>query len=237
MARILAEAGETVHVLAQQWRGAPEPLATSIDGRLTVHRIPVDRPLKAHAPDAEAERALLAGLAASSCPTQLFSWQTARYVERLLATETIDLIEAQEWEAPLYYLQLRRALGLGPGQQPPILVHLHSPSEMIFHYNGWDEAACDFLPLVHLEEYKPSARRTPCSARAAISPARWRSVSTSRPAPSRSSLTRLGRRGGLLATLRSGPAMPSLTWGGSNGARGSSSGSTPRCRRPVCTPR
>jgi glycosyltransferase involved in cell wall biosynthesis len=99
------------------------------------------------------ERDLLRGLAASSCPSQVFSWQAARYAERLIEEEGIDLIEAQEWEAPLYYLQLRRRLGLGPARQPPCIVHLHSPTQMIFEHNEWDKTLVDYLPLSRFEEF------------------------------------------------------------------------------------
>jgi glycogen(starch) synthase len=99
------------------------------------------------------ERQLLQLLAQSTCPSQVFSWQAARYAEHLIETEPIDLIEAQEWEAPLYYLQVRRAAGLGPKPKPPCLVHLHSPSQMIFDHNEWDETLTDFVPLARFEEY------------------------------------------------------------------------------------
>src|SRR4029450_5985049 len=72
------------------------------------------------------------GLLASSFPSQAFSWQAALLAERLIENEGIDVVEAQEWEAPLYYLQLRRALNLGPARRPPGVIHLHSPSERIF---------------------------------------------------------------------------------------------------------
>ncbi len=153
IARQLAEAGETVHVVGQLWEGAPDRVVHLCDGRLIEHRISVEEPI-ADSPEAEAEqRKILQQLAASTCPSQLFSWQAARYVEALLEREHIDVIEAQEWEAPLYYLLARRAAGLGPKQQPPCIVHLHSPTQMIFEYNEWDQTLTDFLPLARFEEY------------------------------------------------------------------------------------
>src|ERR1019366_2287659 len=147
IARQLAEAGETVHVVGQLWEGAPDRIVRLCDGRLIEHRISVEEPI-ADTPAEEAEqRTILQQLAASTCPSQLFSWQAARYVEALLEREHIDVIEAQEWEAPLYYLLARRAAGLGPKQQPPCIVHLHSPTQMIFEYNEWDQSLTDFLPL------------------------------------------------------------------------------------------
>jgi glycogen synthase len=152
IARLLADAGETVHLIAQRWDGAPQPLIRSCEGRLTIHRLSLDEPVwPAEAGSEESE--ILRALAASTCPSQVFSWQAARYAERLVEEEGIDLIEAQEWEAPLYYLQLRRGLGLGPDRQPPIIVHLHSPTQMIFEHNEWDKTLVDYLPLSQFEEF------------------------------------------------------------------------------------
>ena len=153
IARLLAEAGETVHMIGQRWEGAPESIEKFCDGRLIVHRISVDEPIATTPEEAGEQRTILRQLAASTCPTQMFSWQAARYIEALLETETIDVIEAQEWEAPLYYLLARRAAGLGPRQQPPCIVHLHSPTQMIFEHNEWDQTLTDFLPLARFEEY------------------------------------------------------------------------------------
>jgi glycosyltransferase involved in cell wall biosynthesis len=146
MARLLAEAGETVHVLTERWDGAPERELVECDGRLVVHRVGLDEALGGDA-------AVPEGLLWSTCPSQVFSWQAALYAEALIEREQIDVVEGQEWEAPLYYLQLRRALGLGPKREPPCLVHLHSPTEMIFEHNEWDRTLTDFEPLSRLEEY------------------------------------------------------------------------------------
>jgi glycogen(starch) synthase len=149
--RLLAEAGERVHLIAQRWAGAPDRISTSYDGRLIVHRISLDEPMNPLREGMDAR--VLKHLASSTCPSQLFAWQAAHYAEHLIEAEPINLIEAQEWEAPLYYLQVRRALGLGPRRQPPMLVHLHSPSQMIFEHNEWDKTLTDFLPLSRFEEY------------------------------------------------------------------------------------
>jgi len=149
--QLLAEAGERVHLIAQRWAGAPDRISTSCDGRLIVHRISLDESVNPLGEGMDAR--ILKHLASSTCPSQLFSWQAAHYAEHLIEAEPINLIEAQEWEAPLYYLQVRRALGLGPRRQPPILVHLHSPSQMIFEHNEWDKTLTDFLPLSRFEEY------------------------------------------------------------------------------------
>jgi len=151
IARLLAEAGETVHVIAQAWRGAPRRITESSHGRLVVHRVPLDEPADSDVPPNEA--GILRGLLQSDCPSQAFSWQTARLAERLIRDEGIDLVEGPEWEAPLYYLQVRRAMGLGPGKQPPCLVHLHSPAEFIINSNQWDLTLSDLGPLCRFEEY------------------------------------------------------------------------------------
>ena len=152
IAHLLANAGETVHVLAQRWESAPQPLVVSHAGHLTVHRISIEEPVWPAQAGSE-EHALLRALAQSNCPAQVFAWQVARYAERLIEQVSIDVVEAPEWEAPLYYLQLRRGLGLGPQRQPPIIVHLHSPSAMIFEHNDWDKTLVDYLPLTQLEEF------------------------------------------------------------------------------------
>ena len=123
-----------MHVIAHRWDGAPRVLEETIEGRLIVHRVALDDPV----PDKWAVSRPVGGarvqrgLLASRFPAQTFSWQAALLAERLVESEGIDVIEAQEWEAPLYYLQLRRALDLGPDTRPPCVVHLHSPSEQIF---------------------------------------------------------------------------------------------------------
>lgn len=166
IAHLLAEAGETVHMIGQRWEGAPDPLVATCGGRLIVHRISVEEPIASTPEEECAQREILRQLGASTCPTQLFSWQAARYIEALLERETIDVIEAQEWEAPLYYLLARRAAGLGPKQQPPCIVHLHSPTQMIFEYNEWDQTLTDFLPLTRFEEYTiRSADKLLCPSR------------------------------------------------------------------------
>jgi glycosyltransferase involved in cell wall biosynthesis len=80
----------------------------------------------------------------------LFSWRPGR-------KGRIDIIEAQDYEAPLYYFQLRRALGLGPQRQPPCLVHLHSPTEFIARHNDWDIGLPAVTTAIRLESYSIAA--------------------------------------------------------------------------------
>ncbi len=151
---LLARAGERVHVIAHRWDGAPHPREEFVDGRLVIHRVALDEAPSAGAADeVTAPPGVPLALLASRFPAQAFAWQAALRAEALVASEGVDVIEAQEWEAPLYYLQLRRALGLGPAQRPPCLVHIHSPSERIFAANGWDTTVADYAPAAALEEY------------------------------------------------------------------------------------
>jgi glycogen synthase len=153
ISKLLASAGETVHVVGQLWPGAPKELEKSYDGRLVVHRIPVGKKdsLKlCHSVSMERIKEL-EGLQVSSFPPQSFSWQACHLIESLVENENIDIIEAQEYEAPLYYFQLRRALGLGPKKHPPCFVHLHSPTQIINQYNDGDSYHPYFLTAGRLE--------------------------------------------------------------------------------------
>lgn len=146
MAHLLAEAGEIVHVIAQRWTRAPHAREETIEGRLIVHRVPME-PGRARAADPEWRR-----LFASDFPPQAFAWKAGLLAEKLIGDEAIDVVEGQDWEAPLYFLQLRRAEGLGPKRQPPLLVHLHSPTEMIVSANRWDSTRPDRAIAAQLEE-------------------------------------------------------------------------------------
>jgi glycosyltransferase involved in cell wall biosynthesis len=160
MTRLLAKAGETVHVISQLWEGADKTVEELHGGRLIVHRVPFEdwrrrvirrRPAKAiNAPEAKA-------LFESDFPPQCFAWQATLLAERLIENEAIDIVEAPEYEAPLYYLQLRRALGLGPSRHPPCVVHLHSPTELIVQHNSWDLGHPYFVAAKRLEDYTISA--------------------------------------------------------------------------------
>ena len=161
ISRLLAEAGETVHVIAQQWAGAPEPIERRNDGHLIIHRVAMDTPLRlaVDAPwmqdgdVAGLDPVLASALATSIFPQSAFAWRVALLAEWLVEHEGIDVIEAQEYEAPLAYFQVRRALGLGPPRQPPCLVHLHSPTELILRHNEYSAHATHFLTAVRLEDY------------------------------------------------------------------------------------
>lgn len=152
--RLLAEHGETVHVIGERWEGAPRRTEYQCDGRVVIHRISSeDRELyPSLVPGAAAEAEVAAMLRSDFLP-QWFSWVAAGLVERLVAEQEIDVIEAQEWEAPLFYFLQRRALGLGPSRRPPCLVHLHSPTEFIFKENDWPLDRPDYQPQKRCEDY------------------------------------------------------------------------------------
>lgn len=155
IAHLLAEAGETVHVIGRLWPGAPDRIAEFCNGRLIVHRVPVDEPVYG-TPDAaepEAARTKIAALRQSEYTEQCFAWQVSLYLERLVDEVEIDVIEAQEVNAPLYFFLLRRAIGLGPKHRPPCIIHLHSSSEFVVRYNEWDAANPCWVTAKRLEDY------------------------------------------------------------------------------------
>jgi glycogen(starch) synthase len=149
ISRLLAARGETVHAIGELSPAAPRRREVHLDGRLVIHRVAVDEPT----PDSAGDASVLESLRNSDLPAQAFIWQAAVLAESLVEREGIDIIEGQEYEAPLYFLMLRRALGLSRGRRVPIVVHLHSPSEFIFKYNDWDTGRSDYPPLKRLEEY------------------------------------------------------------------------------------
>lgn len=160
ISRLLAEAGETVHVLGLQWAGAPKRIEESCDGRLIIHRVPRDEIIPGTG-DKDRDPSLvfkeIEGLWKSEYSEQCFAWQTALYAEKLVKKAGIDVIESQEINAPLYYFQLRRALGLGPRRQPPCFIHLHSSSEQIVRFNEWDAGNLFWVTAKRLEDYSIAA--------------------------------------------------------------------------------
>ena len=159
MAGLLARAGETVHVIGHRWYGASRAREESLGGRLIVHRVALDEQVrdKWTASSSRHEELVPRAMLASRSPAQVFSWQAALLAESLIESEGIDVIEAQEWEAPLFYLQLRRAIDLGPSRRPPCVVHIHSPSEQVFAANEWDTTVGDYLPTISMEAYSIAA--------------------------------------------------------------------------------
>lgn len=155
MAQLLAESGETVHVISQLWAGAPLRVEYKCEGRLIIHRVPFlewkspfNQDLIFNTKSQELE-----GLLQSAFPPQAFAWQASLLAEKLVEQEGIDIIESQEFQSPLYYFQLRRALGFGSKTTPPCLIHLHSPTEFIALHNNWDVNYPFIQTAKRLEDY------------------------------------------------------------------------------------
>jgi len=155
LSRLLAESGETVHVIGQLWAGAEKEVEEKYDGRLIVHRVPLDdwTSMRGRKPSPAIKSPEAKSLYLSDFYPQCFSWQAGLLAEKLVEREGVDVIEAQEFEAPLYYFQIRRALGLGPKRCPPCIVHLHSPMEFIARYNDWEIGQPYLLTAKRLEDY------------------------------------------------------------------------------------
>ncbi len=159
ISRLLAEAGETVYVIAGLWGGTTRRQEESCGGRLIVHRIPVDEviPGTGNRSQPDIARKEIIGLGKSPFWQQSFSWQAGLFTENLVREAEIDVIEAQEFQAPLYYFQLRRAIGLGPRRHPPCIVHLHTSSEFVVQSNDWDGGNPYWLTAKRLEDYSIAA--------------------------------------------------------------------------------
>jgi glycosyltransferase involved in cell wall biosynthesis len=153
IARLLAEAGETVHVIGQRWAGADIARQETMGGRLIVHRVAYDdwNALLGARPHAAMTSNIARQLFRSSLQAQAFAWEAALLAEQVVEQEAIDVIEAQEYEAPLYFFAMRRALAMGPARTPPFIIHLHSPTEFIARHNEWDPAAPQTLLATRLE--------------------------------------------------------------------------------------
>jgi glycogen synthase len=151
IARLMAERGELVHVIGERWFGATAKREELFDGRLIVHRLGKDD-LPTSAGDLNRLSNELEGLKATDFPHQWFSWHAALLAEQIIDHEGIHAVEAQDWEAPLYYLLLRRTLGFGPRQVPACILHLHSATRFIQHYNGLPSTPGIML-MKRMEEY------------------------------------------------------------------------------------
>lgn len=151
VSRLLAEAGETVHVIGQRWPGALRERDVSVGGRLTVHRVPMDSPIQRGARRTTSDEMRI--LLGTAMPARAWNHNAAAFAESLIEEEGIDVVEAQEWEAPLYPFLLRRAMGLGPVSQPPCVIHLHSPTESVWRHNDWPLSTPYVLQMRRQEEY------------------------------------------------------------------------------------
>jgi glycosyltransferase involved in cell wall biosynthesis len=135
MTRVLAEAGVDVSVLTQDCPQAPthgygNP-AISCNGRLRVRYLPfVDSDWRLFPASWNTETEALSKRDAVAA----FGPVVSTALEKLLLAEKIDAIEAPEYEAPLLHFQAKRAAlpPDHPWRAVPTVVHLHSPSHMIF---------------------------------------------------------------------------------------------------------
>ncbi len=157
MARLLVEHGEVVHVIGQSCPEAPNRIEYCCDDRLIVHRLPFLRASSSFGPKMNpalqsqtAKKLFGAGLIPQS-----FSWQACALAEQLIATEKIDTIEGQEFEAPLHFLQYRRSCRCRPSlaDSPPICIHFHSPSEFVVKWNELDLNLPYFAAMKRLEDF------------------------------------------------------------------------------------
>ena len=153
IAELLVRQGDTVHLIGERWDGAPAAREVRFDGRMVIHRVGPRDAVGAYGGDSARMKRELKGLEESVFPAQWFAWAAGSLAEQLVEEAGVDLIEAQEWEAPLYYFLLRRSLGLGPARRPPCVVHLHSPSIFIHKYNGPAKPRASLNPLSRMEEF------------------------------------------------------------------------------------
>lgn len=159
ISQLLAEAGETVHLIGMLWGSAAKKFEVSYGGRLIIHRVPLDEIIPGTRNESPPAVALteIKGLERSPFWYQSFSWQASLLTEKLIKEASIDIIEAQDFFAPLYFLQLRRALGFGPTCQPPCIVHLHAPSKFVVRLNEYDEGRPFWLNAKRFEDYSIAA--------------------------------------------------------------------------------
>ncbi len=140
---MLAAAGDSVHIVAQRWAGAPEATTRSADGRITVHRVPLDATISG-GPEPDTTRD---GLLRSRNPVATFAWQAGLVARQLIDRDGVDVVEAPDWEAPLAGLLAQDA----PTRRPAYVVHLHSSSEQVYAANDWDRGVADYESMVALE--------------------------------------------------------------------------------------
>lgn len=151
IAALLAGHGETVHIVTQAWEGAAEPIQTECSGRLIIHRILYEdwsaiRRSRLHP-------RLRSSAAGDAYFPEGFSRAAALRIEKLIADAAIDIIEAQEYEAPLFHYLQRRAEGIGPHHRPACIIHLHSPTAWIARYNDWNLNSASIRRAIRLESF------------------------------------------------------------------------------------
>ena len=159
ISRLLAEAGETVHLIGMLWGSGAKKLEELCGGRLLIHRVPLDEIISGTRTESHPAVALseIKGLERTPFWQQSFSWQACLLAEKLIQEDGIDIIEGQDFFAPLYFIQLRRALGLAPERRPPCIVHLHTPSSFVVRLNEHDEGRPFWSNARRFEDYSIGA--------------------------------------------------------------------------------
>jgi glycosyltransferase involved in cell wall biosynthesis len=150
---LLALHGETVHVIGQRWPGAPRALERRFGGRLIIHRVTNDRPSAPGLAASSKELQILNVVRHSVLPYTGFLWHAALLAESIIDGGGIDIVEAHDYEAPAFFLLLRRLHGLGPPRPVPIIVHLHTPTEFVFEANGWATEGPGLARLFAVERF------------------------------------------------------------------------------------
>ena len=123
----LAEKGHQVHMITEWLPGA---LRKETQGNLTIHRLL----FRDHEKDSGALHPALEALPgikdlfSDRDFAAVFAAQVSDYLYRLASEVSIDMIEAPEYEAPLFYFQTNRLLRKD-WPNIPCMIHLHSPSE------------------------------------------------------------------------------------------------------------
>jgi hypothetical protein len=97
IAQLLAESGETVHVIGQLSERAPRVVEEEWQGRLIIHRIPLDdwTALWGTKPNPALQSREALGLFHSNFYPQFFSYEACMLAEKLIVEEGIDVIEGQ----------------------------------------------------------------------------------------------------------------------------------------------
>lgn len=160
--RGLAGAGARVSVISEQVPSAEAE--ETVGENIRVYRIPAFHWVDGHAvglPE-EATRQLpeSADLAGKCDPEAAWALRVAYKIREIHQSDPIDAIEAQEYEAPLYYfLQLRLVRPDFP--QVPVVTHMHSPTHLTKLY---DEDA----PLTPQNAYRKTMERFCAAASEAV---------------------------------------------------------------------
>ena len=163
MTQLLAKHGDSVYVITQRFdhegnieaerKPDGDQCDIYLDGRLIVYRLPYSDARSEQVCHSQVRDTATRTLFYSDYPPQSFAWQAGLLAERLVEENSIDVIEAQEYEAPLYFFLLRRKLGFGPDKKPPCVVHLHTSTEYVAINNDVDRCLAYYQTAKQLEDF------------------------------------------------------------------------------------